>query len=170
LHLEIAKQLLLIMDAEQEKRSLTQDELVFRRYLKAKSVNLAAIQISRARQHSRLTWLSEGDACTKLFMLHASNRRRKLFIPSLKRGTDLAVGQQSKEETVYNHFVNLMGQTQTRTASLHWAHLGYQQHNLHDLEDPFEEEEIKKIIKRLSNEKAPGPDGFIGLFYKSVGI
>jgi hypothetical protein len=67
---------------------------------------------------------------------------------------------------VYNHFVNLMGQTQTRTASLHWAHLGYQQHNLQDLEDPFDEEEIKKIIMRLPNEKAPGPDGFIGLFYK----
>jgi hypothetical protein len=43
LHLEIAKQPLLIMDGEQEKRPLSQDELVFRRYLKAKIVNLAAI-------------------------------------------------------------------------------------------------------------------------------
>jgi hypothetical protein len=154
------------LDAEQEKRSLTQDELVFRRYLKAKSVQLAAIQRSRARQHSRLTWLREGDACTKLFMLHANNRRRKIFIPTLKRGADLAVSQQSKEEMVYNHFVNLMGKTQTRTASLHWAHFGYQQHNLQDLEDQFDEEEIKKIIMRLPNEKAPGPDGFIRLFYK----
>jgi hypothetical protein len=71
LRLEIAKQLHLIMDAEQEKRPMSQDELVFRRYLKAKTVNLAAIQRSRARQHSRLTWLREGDTCTKLFMLHA---------------------------------------------------------------------------------------------------
>jgi hypothetical protein len=36
LHLEIAKQLLLLMDTEQEKRSLPLDELVFWRYLKAK--------------------------------------------------------------------------------------------------------------------------------------
>lgn len=43
LRLEIAKQLLLIMDAEQEKRTLTQDEIIFRRYLKAKTVRLAAI-------------------------------------------------------------------------------------------------------------------------------
>jgi hypothetical protein len=43
LRLEIAKQLLQIMDGEQEKRPLSQDELVFRRYLKAKIVNLAAI-------------------------------------------------------------------------------------------------------------------------------
>jgi hypothetical protein len=78
---EIAKQLLLLMDAEQEQRTLTPDELCFRRYLKAKSVGLATIIRSRARQHSRLTWLRKGDACAKLFMLHASNRRRKLFIP-----------------------------------------------------------------------------------------
>lgn len=37
---------------------------------------------------------------------------------------------------------------------------------LQELEDPFEEEEIKKIIMHLPNEKVPGPDGFIGLFYK----
>jgi endonuclease/exonuclease/phosphatase (EEP) superfamily protein YafD len=41
--LEIAKQLLLIMDTEQEKRTLSQEELVFRRFVKAKTVNLAAI-------------------------------------------------------------------------------------------------------------------------------
>jgi hypothetical protein len=108
LRLEIAKQLLLIMDTEQEKRALSQEELVFRRYLKAKTVNLAAIQRSQARQHSRLTWLQDGDACTKLFMLHASNRQRKLFIPSLKLSTGLTISQQRKEETMYDHFVNLL--------------------------------------------------------------
>jgi hypothetical protein len=96
LRLEIAKRLLLLMDVEQEQRPLSQDELVFRRYLKAKSVNLAALIRSRARQHSRLTWIRNGDACTKLFMLHASNRRRKLFIPSLKVDTGLATTQQHK--------------------------------------------------------------------------
>jgi hypothetical protein len=52
LRLEIAKQLLLLMDAEQEQRTLTPDELCFRCYLKAKSVGLATIIQSRARQHS----------------------------------------------------------------------------------------------------------------------
>lgn len=167
LRLEITKKLLLIMDKEQEQRQLTQDELIFRRYLKAKTVGLAAIIRSQARQHSRLTWIRNGDACTRLFMLHASNRRRKLFIPSLKsRNGALAVTQQNKEDIVFDHFVNLLGQTQERTARLNWTHLGYGQHNLSELEAPFDEEEIKKIIMHLPNEKAPGPDGFIGLFYK----
>jgi hypothetical protein len=100
------------MDVEQEKRTLSQDELVFRRYLKAKTVNLATIQRSRARQHSRLTWIRNGDACTKLFMLHANNRRRKLFIPSLKLDSGgAAISQQRKEEVVFDHFVNLLGKT-----------------------------------------------------------
>jgi hypothetical protein len=93
---------------------MQQDDLVFWLYLKAKTVNLAAIQQTRARQHSRLTWLRIGDACTKLFMLHASNRTRKL----LKVSTGLATSQQRKEEVVFNHFVNLLGQMQARSASL----------------------------------------------------
>jgi hypothetical protein len=125
LRLEIAKQLLLIMDVEQEKRTLSQDELVFRRYLKAKIMNLATIQRSWARQHSRLTWIRNGDACTKLFMLHANNRRRKLFIPLLKLDSGgAAISQQRKEEVVFDHFVNLLGKTQSRSASLNWTHLG----------------------------------------------
>jgi hypothetical protein len=143
LRLEISKQLLLLMDTEQEKRPLSRDELVFRRYLKAKTVNLAATQRSRARQHSRLTWIRNGDACTKLFMLHASNRRWKSFIPSLKLSSGRATSQQ-KEETIFNHFVNLLGQTQPRSACLNWANLGYEQHDLQELEDPFEDDEIKR--------------------------
>ena len=83
LRLEIVKEILKLLNAAQEQRILTPEELEFRRFLKAKSVNLAAIQRLRARQHSRLTWIRKGDACTRLFMLHANNRRKKHFIPSL---------------------------------------------------------------------------------------
>jgi hypothetical protein len=101
-------------------------------------------------------------------MLHANNRRRKLFIPSLKVSTGLATTQQQKEEVVFNHFVNLLGQTQARFAGLNWAHLGYEHHDLITLEGHFEEEEIKKAIMQMTNEKAPGLDEFIGLFKKNV--
>jgi hypothetical protein len=83
LRLAIANEVLLLLDTTQEQISLTAEELQFRKYLKAKSVGLAAIQRARARQHSRLTWLRKGDECTSLFMLHANNRKRKLHIPSL---------------------------------------------------------------------------------------
>jgi hypothetical protein len=53
-----------------------------------------------------------------------------------------------------------------RTQGLNWANLGYQPTDLSELENPFEENEIKKVIMQLPAEKSPGPDGFIGIFYK----
>ncbi|TYK01063.1 LINE-1 retrotransposable element ORF2 protein [Cucumis melo var. makuwa] len=43
-------------------------------------------------------------------------------------------------------------------SSLHHSHLC----------NPFEEQEIKKTIMSISNEKASGPDGFTMLFYKKI--
>jgi hypothetical protein len=53
-----------------------------------------------------------------------------------------------------------------RLASLNWNNLGYEQHDLSELEDLFESEEIKQMVMSLPSEKALGLDGFVGLFYK----
>jgi mannosylglycoprotein endo-beta-mannosidase len=45
--------------------------------------------------------------------------------------------------------------------------MGYLQRDLSDLETPFSLEELKKAVFALPAEKAPGPDGFIGRFYRS---
>src|SRR6185503_3991030 len=37
---------------------------------------------------------------------------------------------------------------------------------LNDLEAPFSEEEVWKTVRSLPSDKAPGPDGFTGRFYK----
>jgi hypothetical protein len=42
-----------------------------------------------------------------------------------------------------------------------------QHHDLSDLEEPFTEEDVLRIIQDLQAEKAPGPDGYIGRFLKS---
>lgn len=39
-------------------------------------------------------------------------------------------------------------------------------HDLEDLDAPFTEQEIHAVVKEMPLEKAPGPDGFIGAFYK----
>jgi hypothetical protein len=38
--------------------------------------------------------------------------------------------------------------------------------DLSNVEIPFSHEEINNIIKRMPNDKAPGPDGFNGLFMR----
>jgi hypothetical protein len=89
-----------------------------------------------------------------------------LHTPLLHTSLGLTNNHQQKEEALYDHFVSLLGEVQRRSMSLNRTNLGYHAHDLSDLEDPFEEEEIKKVIRHLPAEKSPGPDGFIGLFYK----
>jgi hypothetical protein len=43
--------------------------------------------------------------------------------------------------------------------------MGWQPRDLQQLDLPFSEEEIKVAILTTPKEKAPGPDGYIGLFF-----
>lgn len=45
--------------------------------------------------------------------------------------------------------------------------LGIHQINLDDQDHTFSEQEVWTAIKEMPSEKAPGPDGFTGAFYKS---
>lgn len=64
------------------------------------------------------------------------------------------------------HFLQIQGTHVQRTCSLDWDRL-----QLRRVDDPamdllFSDEEIHKAVCQLPSEKAPGPDGFPGLFFK----
>jgi hypothetical protein len=77
-----------------------------------------------------------------------------------------AISQESKSILAHTHFSRLIGTPCTRTKALNWNELGYIHHDLEDLDAPFTEQEIEVVIKEMPSEKAPGPDSFIGSFYK----
>jgi mannosylglycoprotein endo-beta-mannosidase len=50
---------------------------------------------------------------------------------------------------------------------LDWERLNLSRVNDPTLDSPFSEAELLQTIKEMPAEKAPGPDGFIGVFYKT---
>jgi hypothetical protein len=76
------------------------------------------------------------------------------------------VTQNEKSKMIHSHFSQILGTAATRTKAINWQALGYVHHDLEDLDAPFTEEEIATVIKQMSPEKAPEPDGFIEPFYK----
>ena len=98
--------------------------------------------------------------------MQANGRRRKNFIQSLKTGDSTLFSHHDKAEAVFQHYSSLFGPPSPRETTLNWEHLQLQRHELAHLEDPFTEEEVHAVIGEIAADKAPGPDGFIGLFLK----
>lgn len=134
--------------------------------LKKKMLGLCSFERTIARQRSRIKWLQEGDANTRFFHLHANHRRRVNYIASLKVAGSWVSTQKDIEEAFHNHFVRLIGTPVARCYSLDFNFLGVPTHDLHCLNADFNENEVWEAIRSLPSEKAPGPDGFINLFYQ----
>ena len=89
----VASDVIFNLDLSQESRDLTDEERSFRAALKNKLLGIAAIDRIRWRQRSRLTWLREGDANTRLFHLRANGRS---VSDATEEGAPLAVAEREK--------------------------------------------------------------------------
>lgn len=74
---------------------------------------------------------------------------------------------EAKEKVVEDYFRDHIGSSAPRPISLDWHALGYAPRDLSELELPFTLEEVKCTIDSMPSDKAPGPDGFTGAFFKS---
>jgi hypothetical protein len=72
LELQMANEVIHLLDIAQDSRPLSAKERILRGDLKNRVLGLAAIERSRRRQASRLVWLKEGDACTRFFHIKAN--------------------------------------------------------------------------------------------------
>ena len=163
---DIAAEIVLLFDQVQENRPLTDAELALRKKAKARTLGFATLRKIKIRQRARLTWIKLSDANTKNFHLRAKGRRRKNFISSLQGGDRVLTNHQDKAAAIFDHFSLLLGTNTPRTASLNWNLLDLPSHDLQHLDVPITQEEIKTAVFQAHSEKAPGPDGYTGLFYK----
>jgi hypothetical protein len=157
LQIELAKEVAHRLEVARDRRQLATHEEGLRKFLKLKSLALASLQRTIARQESRILWLSEGDASTKFFHIHASARRRRNFIRTLEVGEQVLVDEGRKAEAVYSFFDAVLGTTPLRANSINLELLDLPSLDLHGLGNRFTEEEVLHVIRSLRPDKAPRP-------------
>ncbi|XP_066333190.1 uncharacterized protein [Miscanthus floridulus] len=131
-------------------------------------LGLTAVDKLRDKQCSRLSIIRAAGTNSKLFYIRVNSRKRKIFIQNLQYNGTMMYTQQEKEQVVFEHFGNLFCNTGSISHTLNWEILNINPENLSHLEDVFSADEVKAAINDLPSDKAPGPDGYIGVFYKSA--
>lgn len=154
------------LDFELERRPLEVWEVDLRRSLKVKVLGLASLSRSIARQRSRLLFLREGDANTRFYHLMACHSKRRGRIQSLQVQGMQLVQDEMMSDALFEFYNNILGTEFVRTRRLDLSAIGLPTAELATIENLFTEEEVWAVIKELPSNKAPGPDGFTGLFYK----
>jgi mannosylglycoprotein endo-beta-mannosidase len=165
--LSMLNEIILQLETAQDDRQLSASEVALRSDLKAKTLGLSVLLKIKRRQRSRITWLKSGDANTRFFHRKANSRHRKNLIHSLQSDHGVVTSHEDMLQLAHQHFDQIMGTTSPAQSIFNWEELGLQAFDLSDMETPFSLEEIKLALDDLPRDKAPGPDGFSGGFYKS---
>jgi hypothetical protein len=97
------------LEVVRDHRALSVHEEELCKLLKLKSLGLASLQRTIARQESRLPWLKEGDANTQFFHFHVNVRYRQKFIHSLEHDGRTLTTEASKEEVLFSFFDDILG-------------------------------------------------------------
>jgi hypothetical protein len=71
-----------------------------------------------------------------------------------------------KQQLIQRHFEEMMRQPPPRSRDLAWADLALPAVDLSSLDRPFTHDEVWQAVCLMPQDKAPGPDGFTGRFFK----
>jgi hypothetical protein len=159
-----------MLDGLEEKRSLHISEWNFRVIVKARLHHLLCCKRDYWKKRCTAKWAQFGNENTNYFHSMATIRYRQNTIRSLTREDDsIATDHQEKAGILWNSFRDRLGFSSPIDSSFNFEDYIHPMADLGTLSDPFTREEIDNLISDLPTDKAPGPDGFTGLFVKNVG-
>lgn len=162
-----ARDVLHQLEIAQDTRLLTPEEDWLRATAKRHCLVMSSLERTMARLRSRIRHLNDGDANTALFHREAGARKKKNFIAQLMVDEHLVTSQVDKEEAFFSYFSEVLGTGVPRTTSLNLSFFHQDGLDLLALDDPITEEEVWKTIKSMPLDRALGPDGYTGRFYKA---
>lgn len=114
-----------------------------------------------------IKWATLGDTGTKFFHANATTRHRRNYITSFRsKNGDIITSHPGMESLIWDTFKQRIGQTDFRGTLFDLSSLIQRHDNLDSLEKQFTSAKIDKVVKQLSNDKAPGPNGFSNEFIK----
>nr|XP_045086367.1 uncharacterized protein LOC120967116 [Aegilops tauschii subsp. strangulata] len=158
---------ILLLDELEEYRTLYRQESNFRIVVKYHVEKLLHLQCLYWRKRCTIRYIKVGGEHTKFFHAMAMERYRRNSIASLKLPNGTVVTDHSQMEgIIWDCFKNRMGSSRGINMGFDLSSLIEPVVGLDVLTKPFEKEEMDLIVKHMPVDKALGPDGFNGLFFK----
>jgi hypothetical protein len=156
------------MDELEESRPLSSDEQLAKGQLKTELGKVLLMEEINCRQKSRALWLREGDNNTRFFHRIANSNRRFNTIGRLSINGTVTMDQEEIGEGLVNYYSHLFTDEEGRRPLLDGlAFSSIDEADRRCLDRPFTEEEVVGVVKDMSGDKSPGPDGFSMAFFQS---
>ena len=155
------------LDSLEELRLLYSPELNLRLILKRQLRTLLRYKNAYWKKRFTNNKVKFGDECTKFFHAMATISYRRNAIPQLLNENGAWIqDHDGKAGLLWNAFRNRLGVPSDTIMLFDLTSFIQPRASLEELVEPFLPEEIDLIVKRMPTDKAPGPDGFNGLFLK----
>lgn len=119
------------------------------------------------RKRFTVRWVNFGDEDTKFFHTAATERFKINTITQLEtEDGKILTAHNEKAAPLHQVYRERIGKTDQPQMHFDLQQLIPRHENLDQLRVAFTREEIDTIIKEMTNDKSPGPDGFNGIFLK----
>jgi exonuclease III len=159
--------IILRLDGFEELRPLDITEWNFRNIVKARLQHLLLCKQDYWRKRCTARWAKLGDENTSFFHSMATIRYRRNSITSLTRadGSE-AVEHHEKAGILWHTYRDRLGVSVQIDETFNFGQYLQPCPDMDVLSAPLTNEEIDDIVAHMPTDKAPGPDGFTGLFIK----
>ncbi|KAI3944658.1 hypothetical protein MKW98_021116, partial [Papaver atlanticum] len=123
--------------------------------------NLADKKEIHYRQKSRIQWHRDGERNTKYYHRIVKNRRRRNTFASLNINGVMVDDKQAIREEIVSHFENKFKLNSEEFIDISTMNLRQiSTDSAESIEAQITEEEVLAALKKLGQNRAPGPDGF----------